>query len=161
MRLKTPILAALIATGLLGLGASRQVAAKDTVGESPQVIEVRTDSSFAFQPGTLTAKRGQLIVVRVYNDIDPATSEMPHNLVVLEPNSDVDAFATAAMSASMDSGFMPQSLAPQVVASSPLIYPGNVHELRFTVPDEPGDYPILCSFPGHCILGMRGVLTVL
>lgn len=33
-------------------------------------------------------------------------------------------------------------------------------EITITAPDRPGDYPVVCAFPGHCLLGMRGTLTI-
>ena len=31
--------------------------------------------------------------------------------------------------------------------------------LRFKAPDEPGDYPYICTFPGHWII-MKGVMQI-
>jgi azurin len=33
------------------------------------------------------------------------------------------------------------------------------HTLRFFAPDEPGDYPYICTFPGHWRV-MKGVMKV-
>jgi uncharacterized cupredoxin-like copper-binding protein len=33
-------------------------------------------------------------------------------------------------------------------------------DFTFTVPDEPGEYQVICSIPGHLELGMTGTLIV-
>ena len=36
---------------------------------------------------------------------------------------------------------------------------GETQALRFQAPTEPGDYPYLCTFPGHWTI-MKGILVV-
>lgn len=55
---------------------------------------------------------------------------------------------------------MPEALKNQVVAHTKLLGPKQNDEVTFTVPSETGDYPFLCSFPAHYVVGMKGVLTV-
>ena len=48
----------------------------------------------------------------------------------------------------------------QIIAASGLAGGGETVTVTFTVPDEPGSYPYVCSFPGHYYAGMKGVLVV-
>ena len=48
---------------------------------------------------------------------------------------------------------------PEVLEVIPVINPGTDHVLHFRAPSEPGDYPYICTFPGHW-QAMRGVLRV-
>ena len=48
---------------------------------------------------------------------------------------------------------------PNVLASTPLVNPGETSEITFTAPMTPGRYPYVCTFPGHWRL-MQGVLVV-
>lgn len=48
---------------------------------------------------------------------------------------------------------------PDVLAHVPLTKPGSTSETTFNAPTEPGDYPYICTFPGHYVM-MKGVLTV-
>ena len=48
---------------------------------------------------------------------------------------------------------------PQVLAATPLVNPGQTFRLKFVVPDQIGDYPFVCTFPGHWRL-MKGVMKV-
>src|SRR5207237_1301211 len=43
--------------------------------------------------------------------------------------------------------YVPQS--PKVLQATRLLDPGQKAKLAFTAPDEPGDYPYLCTYPGH------------
>ncbi|WP_448633457.1 plastocyanin/azurin family copper-binding protein [Pedobacter panaciterrae] len=40
-----------------------------------------------------------------------------------------------------------------------LLNPEEKVTLQFTAPDKPGDYPFLCTFPGHWSI-MNGVMKV-
>ena len=53
--------------------------------------------------------------------------------------------------------FVPESA--DILWASKLIDHGKEEIIEFTAPTQPGDYPYLCSFPGHHIL-MRGMLKV-
>jgi azurin len=46
-----------------------------------------------------------------------------------------------------------------VIAYADITEPGKQQTIYFTVPDVPGRYPFLCTFPGHWKL-MNGVLII-
>ena len=69
------------------------------------------------------------------------------------------ASAAAAMTAKA-TDYIPPGLKDQIVAHTALLGPRKSDEITFKVPDAPGDYPFLCSFPAHFQVGMKGVLTV-
>ena len=48
----------------------------------------------------------------------------------------------------------------EVLASIPLQGPKQSGTITFRAPAEPGAYTYLCSFPGHYLSGMKGVLLV-
>ncbi|MEM7699558.1 MAG: hypothetical protein AAF236_14260, partial [Verrucomicrobiota bacterium] len=47
----------------------------------------------------------------------------------------------------------------EVIAYFPVINGGQAHVLNMRAPEEPGDYPYICTFPGHWRV-MHGVLRV-
>jgi azurin len=49
--------------------------------------------------------------------------------------------------------------APEVLVHTRVIEPANSTTIHFDAPKEPGDYPYLCTFPGHASI-MRGVMKV-
>ena len=84
---------------------------------------------------------------------------MPHNLVVTKPNK-ADSVAQKALTLGaqgFDMAFVPKS--EDVLWSSQLVDHGKEEEMSFTAPSTKGDYPYVCTFPGHHIL-MRGVMKV-
>jgi azurin len=48
----------------------------------------------------------------------------------------------------------------KVIAATKLAGNGETVEVTFDVPKVAGNYDFVCSFPGHYLGGMRGVLTV-
>ncbi|MEN8774804.1 MAG: plastocyanin/azurin family copper-binding protein [Akkermansiaceae bacterium] len=104
----------------------------------------------------LTAKAGEALAWKLRN-----TDVMPHNLVLVKPGS---AKAVGEASFKMlndpkagEKNYIPGM--PEVIAFIPVIDPETEHVLNFRVPKEPGDYPYMCTFPGHW-QAMRGVLKV-
>jgi azurin len=84
---------------------------------------------------------------------------MPHNLVFTKPNK-ADSIAQQALALGAKGfamAFVPES--PDVLWSTTLVDHGKEEELTFTAPEAKGDYPYVCTFPGHHIL-MRGVMKV-
>jgi azurin len=81
---------------------------------------------------------------------------MPHNLLIVKPGQ-ADAIMNAAIAmgaAGFEKGFIPDS--PDVLHTTKLLDGGQEEALEFTLPMK-GEYPYICSFPGHGII-MRGVL---
>lgn len=83
---------------------------------------------------------------------------MRHNVVILNLDADVQAFGTAAATAA-DTDFIPAAMQDQVIAHTPMSNPGQTVEVTFTAPTATGDYPFICSFPGH-FATMRGTMHV-
>ena len=48
---------------------------------------------------------------------------------------------------------------PEVLHVIPVINPKKQHTLHFRAPSTPGDYPYICTFPGHW-QAMQGILRV-
>ncbi len=89
------------------------------------------------------------------------TDAMPHNWVLVALGA-ADAIATAAeaMAAQPDAlGRVHVPASPQVLQATRMLNAGERVRLPFTAPKEPGDYPFLCTFPGHG-QRMRGTLKV-
>ncbi len=86
---------------------------------------------------------------------------MQHNLVIGKPNSmdNIGAAADKLITAKdgADKGYVPAI--PQVIAATPLVNPDQTYRLRFTAPVTIGDYPFVCTFPGHWRI-MNGVMKV-
>jgi putative heme-binding domain-containing protein len=86
---------------------------------------------------------------------------MPHNLVITAPDALQD---VAQMGALLPKGegaqakqYVPDS--PQVLFATDMVPAGKQERLTFTAPDEPGEYPFVCTFPRHW-MRMYGVMVV-
>ena len=89
------------------------------------------------------------------------TDAMQHNIVVGKAKSmDIIGAAADKMITAKDGAeksYVPSI--PQIIAASPLVNPDQTYRLKFTAPATPGDYPFVCTFPGHWRL-MNGVMKV-
>ena len=86
---------------------------------------------------------------------------MPHNLVIVKPGAAEEiGMAGNAMAADPQRAskhFVPDS--DKVLFATELLQPDTSETLRFIAPKEPGEYPYVCTFPGHWVI-MRGVMIV-
>jgi azurin len=84
---------------------------------------------------------------------------MPHNIVLVNPNK-ADSVAMEALRLGANGfavGFVPPS--KDVIWASKLIDHGAEQVIKFNAPSIIGDYPYVCTFPGHHII-MRGTMKV-
>ena len=84
-------------------------------------------------------------------------SSMGHNFVLLKAGADVQAYATAAVSAK-DDEYLPKAAADQVLAATKLLGGGSSDTIVFKAPAA-GSYDFICSFPGHYAV-MKGKFIV-
>jgi azurin len=147
-------LLALLPLALLAgtLPASAQPAAART-------IEIQVSDTMRFNPARIEARHGEPLRVVLKDVGTMPKNAMAHNFVLLRTGADPRAFADKSATA-RDSNYIAPALQAQVLASTPLVGPGETVEVTFKAPQKPGDYTFLCSFPGHFVVGMRGTLVV-
>lgn len=109
--------------------------------------------SLEFAPNRISAREGTRVVLRYVNGGD-----LPHNLVIVRDEDDVDRVVEAAYSA-QSTGFIPLQLADRLVVHTPLASPGETVEVEFVMPPA-GEYTFICLVPGHANM-MLGVLRSL
>ncbi len=110
----------------------------------------------AFDLELLTVPAGKTVSLLFDN-----SDQMPHNIVVVTPGSLEKVGTAADAMASLPDGYERQFIPdmPEVLFATPLVNAGEHYQLDFVAPDTPGDYPFICTFPGHWRI-MQGVLTV-
>jgi putative heme-binding domain-containing protein len=86
---------------------------------------------------------------------------MPHNLAILSPGAlEEIGLAAEKMTADPDTeGRLYVPASSEVLYATRMVAPGQKVELAFTAPSEPGEYPFVCTFPGHW-RRMTGILAV-
>jgi azurin len=122
-------------------------------------IVITGDDMMRFSTTSFTVEAGSTVTV-IFRNIGRMPKEaMGHNLAILEQGTDTLAFARAAVRHAGNE-YIPPEMEDQVIASTPVLGPGEEATLTFTAPTETGDYPFVCSFPGHTEAGMVGTMTV-
>jgi azurin len=147
LRSLLPFAAALCAAGASLLSAAA----------APREIEITANDQMKFGVTAIEAKAGEQLKVVLKNIGTLPKEAMGHNWVLLKPGTDLNAFAMAAMTAK-DSDYVPAAHKDKVVAFTKVIGPKQTADVTFAAP-APGEYPFICSFPGHYML-MKGTLTV-
>jgi len=104
----------------------------------------------------LVAKPGEALALTLNN-----TDVMPHNLVIVKQGS-TRTVGEASFKMLNDPKAGEKSYVPdlaEVLQFIPIVNPGKTHTLHFRAPETPGDYPYICTFPGHW-MAMQGILRV-
>ncbi|KAA5543179.1 c-type cytochrome [Roseiconus nitratireducens] len=85
---------------------------------------------------------------------------MPHNLVVTQPGA-LKAVALGGLAAGPEGTgglpYVPDS--PNVLAASEMVAPDSTTRITLDAPEQPGEYPYVCTFPQHWYR-MYGVMVV-
>lgn len=125
----------------------------------PKTFPISAYDTMKFSVTKIEAQAGQKLTVELKNEGSIPKEVMGHNWVLLKAGTDVSAYQSAAMTAKAEN-YAPKAFADKVLAAIPLLGPKETGKVTFTVPTAPGNYPFLCSFPGHQQAGMSGVLVV-
>lgn len=133
-------------------------AARSTPAPEEAVVITGNDQ-MQFSITEFAAAAGSEVTI-VFNNIGRMPKEaMGHNLIVLDKDVDVNAFANASMRHA-NNEYVAPDYENRVIAATKVLGPGESETITFTAPSEPGDYPFVCSFPGHTPAGMRGIMKV-
>jgi azurin len=110
-----------------------------------------------FDKSTFTVPAGKQVSLVFKNSDD-----MAHNVVITRPGNmekvGKAAEAMAMLKDGYEKNFVPKI--PEVLFATPLVNGGKSFTLDFTAPARPGEYPFICSFPGHWQM-MKGVMKVI
>lgn len=125
---------------------------------TPVKLEVGTGTgsnkeALAYNPATLKVKAGSKVTLSFTNN--SSSKGIVHNFVLVKPGKG-QAVVDASIGAGPDKGWIADN--GDILAKTKLVAAGETETLEFTAPAEPGDYPYVCTFPGHS--AMRGVLKV-
>jgi azurin len=127
------------------------------LNSNARVIELKVvPEMLQFDKTLLTAKAGEKLIINLENP-----DGMQHNLLIIKVGTlqkvgkAADELLSNPKAAEMQ--YVPKI--SEVLHATKLVNPGETVTLEFTVPSIPGDYPFVCTFPGHW-RGMNGILRV-
>ena len=127
-------------------------------GDDIRVVNIRTvKNEMKYDLTKFSVRAGETIELRLEN-----LDFMQHNLIIISPGSLEKVGAAADQLAKNPKGaekfYIPDM--PEVLFSTELVNPQETVVKRFKIPDEPGIYPFICTFPGHWQI-MQGQMEVL
>ena len=128
-------------------GVATPVVRKPVVAPSPDdgAIVVKTVAEgMRYELPMYTVSAGKPVKIRFVNN-----DFTPHNMVIGTPGSreEIGVAADQLGSNGFAQRFIPKS--DKILAASDLLNHQKFEILEFTAPAVPGDYEILCTFPGH------------
>ena len=131
----------------------------DKVEEDNGVIELSIEGSdqMKYNKKRLRAKAGAEVELTFKHVGEMSKQAMGHNFVLLKKGTDIMAFAEKAAGA-MDNDYIPED-ADEIIVHTEMLGGGESTVLKFTAPEEKGEYDFVCSFPGHVAL-MKGKFIV-
>lgn len=124
------------------------------VGDSVQV-----NNEWYYLLTGIHATPGEQLNVKLTTISQLPPSAMSHNWVLLPQDADVEAFNTASIKAK-DNDYVASDMEEMVIENTGMLGGGESATVSFSAPEETGDYPYLCTFPGHYMAGMEGTLWV-
>lgn len=135
--------------------AKRQLSMPAQWKQVDQVISLGTKPGLKFDVATLQMKAGAKIKL-IFNNND----DMTHNAVLVAPGSAKE-IGDAAFNMGLNGAqlsYIPNS--PKVLFHTNLLQPGSSETIYFNAPDKPGDYTLLCTYPGHAMIMQIAVKVV-
>jgi len=122
-----------------------------------RVITMKTiQNEMKYDLSEFVVKAGETVTLVFENN-----DFMQHNLLILAEGSIEKVGAAADKLAqdpnAADRNYIPKM--PEILHATALLNPNEKVTLQFTAPDKPGEYPYVCTFPGHWRI-MQGVMKV-
>jgi uncharacterized cupredoxin-like copper-binding protein len=122
-----------------------------------RVVALRTlREQMAFDLHYFVVPAGKQVQVVLEND-----DAMPHNFVITAPGKMQEIAVAGGLlpppSDPKEPAYVPKS--PDVLHAMAMVQPEESATLSFKAPDKPGEYPFVCTYPGHWVR-MYGVMLV-
>lgn len=130
-----------------------------TPTESGYTIEIEANDAMKFNIRRFEVPAGVELRL-VLNNVGVLNKQaMGHNWVLVSRETPVEIFVSDAV-ASPKKEYLPEEWSESILAATAMTGGGEIVEVTFMTPSEPGEYVYLCTFPGHYYAGMKGVMVV-
>ncbi len=122
-----------------------------------RVVQIHTiEEEMRYDTPYFAVEAGRPVQIILKND-----DLMPHNFVIVQPGALKEVAEEGAMLGPkpgfQGKPYVPQS--PKVLYATDMVPVGKLERLTFSAPQEPGEYPFVCTFPRHW-MRMYGVMVV-
>jgi len=107
----------------------------------------------------LEAQSRQRVEVTLKNVGTMPKESMGHNWCLLTKDADAMKIMEAGFASASNDYISPED-EDQVITRTKIIGPGESETITFTAPEATGSYEYVCTFPGHFMAGMKGVLEI-
>jgi azurin len=157
--LTSALLMGLILSGCGKSDSSGSKAAVEPKATPDKFIVIEANDKMKFNMESFTVGSGDTVQLTLKNVGTMPKFSMGHNVVILEKGASGKEFAEAAMN-SAASDYVPAAKTDEIVAHTKLLGGGEEDTIIFVAPSSKGEYPFLCSFPGHFQVSMKGIMHV-
>jgi azurin len=145
----------LLCCALLGTAVAHAQGTKTLSAAPGATITVSTlGDELAYDVVEIRARAGSEITVDFVNK----SAGMPHNVVFVTAESDVNPVGIAALQAA-ENDYIPENELARIFAHTAMAGPGETVSVTVKIPQQPGTYPYICTYPGHFTV-MQGRLIV-
>lgn len=140
---------------LPGSGARAQGSRSERAAPGSTVTVGTLGDELAYDVVEIRAGAGSEITIDFVNH----SGGMPHNIVFVNSESDINPVGLAALEASK-TDYVPQDEIDRIFGYTAMAGPGETVSVTIRVPEERGSYPYVCTYPGHFTV-MQGRLLAL
>lgn len=131
----------------------------DTIGaDGVRSITITGNDAMQFNLNEIRGEPGERVRLTLRHIGRMTKQNMGHNWVLLQ-SMDASALNSLGMEAAANApDYLPRDMSV-VIAHTRMLGGGESDTIEFNLPEEPGQYPFVCTFPGHFAL-MRGNVIV-
>lgn len=142
---------------LLGT-ATAEDASSDSAAE-PRIISITGNDQMKYDITEIEVTAGEKVKIELKNIGKIPKAGMAHNFVLLKSDVDAQNFSMAAIMA-RENNYIPKTRENEIIAYTGMAGPDETVTVEFIAPEVPGKYNYICTFPGHYLAGMKGVLII-
>ena len=124
-------------------------------------LTIEGNDTMKYDKTEFSVEPGQMVRLTLEHVGNLPAAAMGHNVVIIQRGEDYMEFTADAneQGANQSNHYLPEAVRDRVIAFTEMVGGGESTTVEFKAPDEPGEYPYLCTFPGHAIQ-MNGTMQV-
>jgi len=122
-------------------------------------VDMVGNDQLKFSVTNIEARPGQIVQVKLTTESSYPKSAMAHDFVLLTKEADSKKVAQNCVRYH-ENGYIDPDMQKYIIAHTGLAGDGETVSVTFRAPEETGEYKYICTFPGHFMAGMKGILSV-